>query len=280
MTTFSASGAPTADFVHVVLDDLGDLLVVAVRRFTILEVDIRVLCGAAEMRMIRVHGACAECRNCVTIEKLVHVRIVDQLDLLDFMRGTETVEEVAERNGRLDRGKMRDQREVHDLLHGCGCEERKTGLAACHHVAVIAEDRERMRCERTGGYVEHAGKQLAADLVHVGNHQKQALRRRKGRRQRAGFERAVHSARCARLGLHFRDADLLSEQVQAAVCCPLVCDFRHRGRRGDRINCGNIGECVCDMRSSGIAIDRHGLCHSISSCYYSGATPLFYQSVL
>ena len=217
-----------ADLVHVVLNDLGDLGVIVVRRFTVLEVDVRVLRRTAEVRVIRVHRAGTERRNRVAVEELVHVGIVDHLDLLDFVGRTEAVEEVAERNGRLDRGKMRNQRKVHDFLHGSGCEERKARLTACHHVAVIAEDGERMRCERTGGYVEHAGEQLAADLIHVGDHQKETLGRRKGRRERTGLQGAVHRARRARFGLHLRNADLLSEQVQPAVRRPFVSDFRHR----------------------------------------------------
>ena len=268
-----------ADLVHIMLNDLGDLGVVIVRCFTVLEIDVRVLRRTAEVRMIRVHCARTERCDRIAIEELIHVCIVDELDLLDFMRRTEAIEEMAERNGRLDCGKMRDQRKVHDFLYGSGCEERKARLTARHYVAVIAEDGECMCCERTGGYVEYAGEQLAADFVHVGDHKEQALRRRKGRRERACFEGAVHSACSACFGLHLCDANLLSEQVQTSVCRPLVSDFRHRRGRSDRINCGNIGKCIRDMRSSGITVDRHGFCHSVSSYYFWGF-PLFYQSAL
>ena len=46
------------------------------------------------------------------------------------------------------------------------------------------------------------GGQLAGDLVHVGDHQQQALRRREGRRQRAGLQRAVNGAGRAAFALH------------------------------------------------------------------------------
>ncbi len=49
------------------------------------------------------------------------------------------------------------------------------------------------------GDVEDRRRQLAGDLVHVGDHQQQALRRREGRRQRAGLQRAVHARRRRRL---------------------------------------------------------------------------------
>ena len=113
-----ASSCDLADFVHVMLNDFRDRVIVLVRRFTRLEVDIRVLRGTADMRMVRVHRAGTEPGDRVPIEQLVHV---DQFDLLDFVRGTETVEEMAERNAGLDRGKMRDKSEIHDLLNGSRC---------------------------------------------------------------------------------------------------------------------------------------------------------------
>ena len=48
----------------------------------------------------------------------------------------------------------------------------------------------------------HERRQLARDLVHVGDHQQQALRRREGGRERARLQRAVDRAGRARLRLH------------------------------------------------------------------------------
>ncbi len=50
-----------------------------------------------------------------------------------------------------------------------------------------------------------AERQLARDLVHVRQHQQQALRRGEGRRQRAGLERPVDRAGGAALALHLDD---------------------------------------------------------------------------
>ena len=197
----------------------------------------------------------------IAVEELIHIFIVDELDLLNLMGGTETVKEVEERNGAFDCGKMRNKRKVHDFLHGRGSQHGKTGLAAAHDVAVIAKDRQGMRRERTGADMEHAGQELAGDLIHIRDHQQQALRRREGRRKRAGFQRAVDCARSTAFRLHLRDTDFLSEQIFAAVCRPIVSDLRHRRGGIDR---RYIGKCICNMRCSGVAIDGHGFCHCFS----------------
>ena len=253
-----------ADLVHVMLDDPRDGVIVLVRGFAALEVDVGVLCCAALMRVLRVQCAGTEGGHGIAVEELIHIFIVDELDLLNLMGGTETVKEVEERNGAFDRGKMRNKRKVHDFLHGRGSQHGKTGLAAAHDVAVIAKDRQGMRRERTGADMEHAGQELAGDLIHIRDHQQQALRRRKGRRKRAGFQRAVDCARSTAFRLHLRDTDFLSEQIFAAVCCPIVRDLRHRRGRRDGIDRRYIGKCICNMRCSGVAIDGHGFCHCFS----------------
>ena len=250
-----------AHFVHVMLHDGRDRLVVLVGSFTVLEVNVRVLRAAAQVRMFGVERTGTEGRNRIAVEQLIHILIIDRFDLLDFMGGAEAVEEVHERHAALDGGKVRYKREVHDFLHGGGSEHGKASLAAAHYVAVIAEDGQRVIGERTGGHMEHAGQQFAGDLVHIRDHQQQALGSGEGGRERAGGERAVHSARSARFRLHFRNADLLAEQVQPAVGSPVVCNLRHGGRRGDGVYRSHIGKRICYMRGSGIAIDCHGLCH-------------------
>ena len=152
---------------------------------------------------------------------------------------------------------MRDQRHVHRFLNGVGGQHRKAGLAAAHDVAVVAEDRQRMIRQRARAHVEHGGQQLAGDLVHVRDHEQQALGRGERRRQRAGGQRAVNGARGARLGLHLRHMDGLSEQVFAIMRRPLVRNFRHRGRRGDRVDRRHVAERIRDMADGGIAVDGH-----------------------
>ena len=61
------------------------------------------------------------------------------------------------------------------ILYGSGGKHCEAGLAAAHNIAVVAKDGKGMVREGTGGYVEYSGKLLAGDLVHVGDHQQQAL---------------------------------------------------------------------------------------------------------
>ena len=261
-----------ADLRHVILHDGGNGVIVLVGRFTILEVDIGVLRRAAQVRMLGVQGPLTELLHRVVIEELAHVLIVDGLDLLDLVGGTEAVEEVDEGHGRLDGGQMGDESQVHDLLDGGGGDHGKAGLPAGHDVALIAENGQGVGGQGAGGDVEHAGQQLAADLVHVGDHQQQALRGREGGGQRAALEGAVDRAGSAALGLHLSDADLLAEEIDPAVGSPLIGYLRHGRRRGDGVNCGNVGECVSHVACRSVPVDCHGLCHTIILlCFFLGA---------
>ncbi len=123
------------------------------------------------MRMLGVQRARAERLDRLKVAQLGHILIIDHLDLLDFVRGAEAVEEMQKGHAGLYGGKMRDQREIHDFLHGGGGKHGKTGLAAGHNVRMVAEDGERMRRKRTGGNMKHAREQLAGNLVHIGDHQ-------------------------------------------------------------------------------------------------------------
>jgi hypothetical protein len=70
---------------------------------------------------------------------------------------------------------------------------------------VVAEDRQPLGGQRPGRDVEHRRGQLTGDLVHVGDHQQQALGRREGRAERASLEGAVHRPGRATLALHLDD---------------------------------------------------------------------------
>ena len=260
-----------ADLLHVVLHDGGDGIIVLVGRFTILEVDVGVLRRAAQVGMLGVQSPLTELLHRFVVEELAHVLIVDGLDLLDLVGGAEAVEEVDEGHGRLDGGQVGDQGQIHDLLDGGGRDHGKSGLTAGHDVALVAEDGQSVGGQGSGGHVEHAGQQFAADLVHVGDHQQQALRGREGGGQRAALEGAVDRAGSAALGLHLSDADLLAEEIDPAIGSPLIGHLRHGRRRGDGVNCGNVRECVSHMACSGVPVDCHGLCHTIILLFFTWA---------
>ena len=250
-----------ADLFHDLFHDGRGLCVVLVRSFTALEIDVRVLCGAAQVRMIRVQRTGAELSDLIPRHELRHVFVGDLVDLLDLMRGAEAIEEVQERHAALQCGKMRNQRHILRFLNRVGSDHGKAGLTAGHNVGMVTENRKRMISQRTGTHVENARKQLAGDLVHVRDHQQKALGRREGRRQRARLQRAVHGAGRAGFGLHLRNADLLSKQVHSIMRCPIVCDFGHRRRRGDRVDRCHIAERISDMADGCIAVYGHFFGH-------------------
>jgi len=118
-------------------------------------------------------------------------------------------------------------RKVHDLLYRPGAEHGESGLAAGHDILMVAEDAQGVRSQCTCRHVEHAGQQLAGNLVHIGNHQQQALRGREGRGQGTGLQRAVHGTGGAGFRLHLLHMDSLTEDVLATFGCPLVNVFGH-----------------------------------------------------
>ena len=117
--------------------------------------------------------------------------------------------------------------EVHHLLHGALAQHGEARLAAGHHILVVAEDAERVRGQCTCRHVEDAGKELAGNLVHVGNHQQEALRCGEGGGEGAGLQRAVNSTCCTSLRLHLLHVNGLAPQVLAATGSPFVYMLRH-----------------------------------------------------
>ena len=192
--------------------------------------------------MLGVQRAGAELLNGLHVAHLGEVLVVPNGYLLDLVAGAETVEEVQEGDAALDGGQVRHGGEVHDLLDVALAEHGKARLAAGHDVLVVSEDGQRVAGQGTGGDVEHAGQQLARYLVHVGDHQQQALGGGVRSRQGAGVQRAVHSAGGAGLGLHLLHLDRGAEDVFLTGGGPLVNKVRHRAGRRDRVDRGDLGE--------------------------------------
>ena len=171
--------------IHRLLDDGRRRLHVGIDRFTTLEVDIGVLRGAAHEGMVRVEAASAVRRDQRVINHGADVVRVQHFDLGHFMAGAEAIEEMDERHPGFQRGGMGNQRHVHDFLSGPAAQQGPAGGARRHDVAVIAENGKPLRSQRTRGHMKYRGGQFPSNLVHVGDHQKKALRGRKGGRQRA-----------------------------------------------------------------------------------------------
>ena len=255
-----------ADLGHIILNDVGQSGIVAVAGLALLEVDVGVVDHRAHARIFGVQRVGAEFCKGVIVDELGKVGILKRLDLLDLMAGAEAVEEVHERDPCLDGGQVGDAGQIDGFLDGAGVQHRKAGLAAVHHVGVIAEDRECVCADGTGSHMQNAGQTLAGQSVHGGNHQHQALRGGEGCSQSAGFQSAVTSADGAGFRLHLHQTDGLAKDVLQPVRGPLVGVFRHGGRRGDRVDRGDFGESIRDVRSSFVAV--HNL-HDLAHCEFS-----------
>ncbi len=244
------------EFVHGLLDDARHLDVEGVDRLARLEIDIGVLGCAAHHRPVGREAAVAMRHHQVVVDHGPDVVVDQLLDLGDLVAGAEAVEEVDERHPRFERSGLTDQGEVHDLLHGVAAQHGPAGLAGPHHVAVVAEDRQPLRGQAASRYMEDRRRQFAGDLVHVGDHQQQALRRRERGGQRAGLQGAVHGAGRAAFRLHFDHQGNGAPDVGLHLRRPLVGPFAHRAGRRDRVDgdyfVGLVGNVGCSL----VAVDR------------------------
>ena len=222
-----------------------------------LEEDVAVLVRAAGVRVLGVQRVVTEGLDGVHVAHILEVIVVPDGDLLDLMGGAEAVEEVEERDLALDGGEVSHRREVHNLLDVALGEHGEAGLAASHDVGVVAEDVQSVGRDGTSRHVEDGRQALARDLVHVRNHQEQALRSRVRGGQSARAERAVDGAGGACLRLHLDHVDRRAEDVLAALGCPLVDVVGHRAGRGDRVDTRNLSERVRYVRGRLVAV--HGL---------------------
>ena len=217
--------------------------------------------------MLGVHGVVAERLDGVHVEHVLEVAVVPLGDLLDLVGGAEAVEEVDERHATLDGGEVRHGREVHDLLHVALGEHGEAGLATGHDVGLVTEDVEGLRGHATSGDVEDARQVLASDLVHVRDHEQQALRRRVGRREGAGAQGAVDGAGGATLGLHLDDVDGGAEDILHALGGPLVDVVGHGARRGDRVDARHLRVRIRDVCGGLVAVHCLELTRHILSFY-------------
>ena len=218
--------------------------------------------GAAHGGMLRVQSAGTEGGHGVHVHHFGQVLVVPDGHLLDLVGGAEAVEEVDEGHLAADRGQMGHRGQVHDLLHVALGQHGEAGLAAGHDVGVVAEDVQRVGGDRTGGDVEDGGQLLSRDLVHIGDHQQQALAGGVGAGESARAQGAVDRASGTGLGLHLDHLHLGAEDVLQTVGGPLVHQVGHGAGRGDGVDRRDFTECVRYVSRGIVAV--HGLelsCH-------------------
>ena len=241
---------------HQVLDHIRNPRVERVDRFPGLEIDVGVLGGAADEWPLGGQRPSAMCPDQFLGHQCPQVVVGERLDGVDFVGGSESVEEVHERYPGRKRGRLRDERQVVGLLHRGRPEQREPRLPHRHHVGMVAEDRQSLRCNRSGRHVDDSRGQFTGDLVHVRDHQQQALRRGEGRGQRAALQGAVQSARRSTLALHFDHRRDGAPHIGPLRAGPFVGQLGHRRRRRDRVDAAHLVEPVGDRDGSLVAVHR------------------------
>ena len=256
------------DLGHDLFHDAGHGFVVFVGGFAALEVDVRVLGRAAHVGVLGIHGPGAKLRHLLHVHHLGDIGEFERLDFLHLVRGAEAVEEVQEGQARLNGGQVGDKRHVVRFLDRTAAQDGESGLAAGHDVLLVAEDGQRVRGHGAGGHMEDAGQKLAGDLVHVGDHEEQALGGREGAGERAARQTAVHRSGGSGFGLHLADVQRLAEDVFHAMRGPFVHHFAHGGGRRDGEKRRAFGEGVGHPGGGGVAVHGHFelCCHCCFPC--------------
>ena len=251
--TVTAAGE-FGDFSHIAGHDVRNGVIALVAGFHGLEVNVTVLGGAAGDGGVRVQGALTELGKGLFRYHGLEFLFGKGFDLLDLVAGTETVEEVQERQAGLDGAQVSDGGQVLGFLDGTGGQHAETGLAAGHDVLVVTEDGEGVAGQGAGAHVEHGGQHFAGDLVHVGDHQEQTLGGGKGGSKSTSLEGTVHGTGGAGLALHLRYFHSLAPEVLFTVGGPLVDVFGHRRGRRDRIDSSMLAEQVGNVRGGIVTI--------------------------
>ncbi len=241
--------------VHGRLHDARRARVIGIHGLARLKERVRVVRGAPDERMLGIERALAVRPHQILPDHRPDLGVGQQEHLVELVRGPEPVEEMQERDARLQRGRLRDQGGVVRLLHRRRRQQGEPGRAGGHHVRVVAEDRQRLRRQRAGRHVKDRGGQLARDLEHVGQHQHEPLRRREGGRHGARLERPVHGPGGAALALHLLDDRDVAPDVGQALRRPLVGQLGHPRRRGDRVDRADLVHAVGDVRDGAVAVD-------------------------
>ena len=161
---------------------------------------------------------------------------------------------------------MGNQGEIHHLLHGTGKEHRPPGAAGGHDIAVVSKNGKPLRGQGTGGNVKNGAGQLAGNFIHVGDHEQQALAGRKGGRERAGLQRAMHGAGRPAFGLHFDHLRGCPPNVFVVMYTPDISQLTHHGRGGNGINSNDFTEFIGNLRGRLVAVNGRNLTSGCTRC--------------
>ena len=242
------------DFGHVVFYDFGNSFVVLVASFAVLEEDVAVFSHATGNGRIGSECAGTKIGKRFLVEKGSEIFLLEGFDFLYFMRSTEAVEEIDERNARFNCREVCHTCKVHHFLNGTFGQHCEASLTDRHHVLMVTEDRKRMRSNCSSRHMENRRKKLTGDFIHVRDHQEEALRSGISCSESSGLERSVNSACGTAFGLHFLHENCFTKNVLSTCCRPFVDIFSHCRRRGDGVNGSHFREHIAHVSGSLITI--------------------------
>ncbi len=245
------------DRFHVIVHDPRQCSVKAVVGFPDLKEDVRILHRGPETGVFRIQCLGPEGFDGLVIHQSGQVFIGELFHLGHFVGGAEPVKEVQEGDPALYRRQMGHGRQIHDLLGIGGGEHGKPGLAAVHHVRVIAENGEGMGPHRAGCHMKHPREPFSGDPVHDRDHQEKPLGGGEACGKRPRFKSAVNGPHGPGFRLHFHQRNLLAEEVDFSFGRPCIGLPRHGGRRGDGVNGGHFGKGVGNVGARLVAVHRH-----------------------
>lgn len=97
------------------------------------------------------------------------------------MRRTKAIHEMKKWHSRLERRNLRNDGHVMSFLNTKAGQHGQAATTDQHGITVVAVNGQGFASESTRRHVDDGRKQLAGNLVQIGNIEQQALRRSKGR---------------------------------------------------------------------------------------------------
>ena len=259
-----AAAGEGGEALHDRLDHARQGLIPGVDALAALEIDVGVLGGTADDGVVRVERAFPVGAHQLVVDQGADGLVGQALNLVDLMGGAEAIEKVDEGDAPTQGRRLGDEGEVHHLLYRGGAEHGEAGGATGHDVRVVAEDRQGLSRQGARRHVHDHGRELARDLVHVGDHQQQALGGSEGGGQGPALEGAVDGPSGAGLALHLHHLWDRAPKVGNLEGRPLIRPLAHVRGGGDGVNRDDFVGQMGDISGGFVAVEsdhggvRHG----------------------
>ena len=205
-------------------------------------------------RIHRIQCAGTEFSQSFLINQRSKIFVFQHFDLLDFVRSTETIEEVHERNAWLDSRQVSNTGQIHNFLYRTFSQHSKASLTSWHYILMVTEDTQCVRSQCTRWYMEYTWQEFTGNFVHVRDHQEKTLRSSVSSSQRTSLERTVNCTGSTAFRLHFLHQYCFAEDVLTSCGSPFVYVLSHSRRRSDGVDSCYFREHIRDMRCSLVTI--------------------------